>query len=193
MHRSFILIIVFFFFLKGVLLYILPIRVVLQPSFKCGWTCVCVWWPLKCRFLIFSMLFCSTRTLFTVMTWRCLFVFFFFFLISDFVFLRCLCIWVLSVEFWLVGFVLYGCCPCLDLMLPKSYTNWTIKDILNSENTTSAQMFCFSSQRDSWSVLKFQIFTVYFIQQQVLMSYQIKSFSYSSDIFHMSIYEVPSR
>lgn len=113
--------------LKGVLLYIVPIRVVLQPVFK-FWmnVClsVCVIISEVATGLIFSMLFSLTRinvsfycddlTLpncpilgdcFCVCVCACVCVaFVFYFPLS---------------QHWLVGFVLYGCWPCLDLMLPN--------------------------------------------------------------------------
>lgn len=113
--------------LKGVLLYILPIRVVLQPSFKlwmnvCVYVCVSVcdhhWKCYRFWFSACCWVWLGSMYLFTVMTWRCLIVLFF-----SFFFFECVCVaflfYFLPSRHWLVGFVLYGCWPCLDLMLPN--------------------------------------------------------------------------
>lgn len=151
-----------FFFcpLKGVLLYIWPIRVVLQPSLK-SWMneCVCVWVCARmCVIIIgnatgfiFSMLlslsridvsfYCDDLTL-PNCSFLLIFSFFFlfeFFLCVAFVFLffsRSTStswfrfVWLLTMS-W--------------LNTSKSYTNWTIKDILNSDTLLFLLFFIMNS------------------------------------------------
>ncbi len=89
------------------------------------WTCYRFWFSACCWFWLGSMY------LFTVMTWRCLFVLFFFFFFNFL--LCCLCILFSSQSTLISWFCFVWLLTMSWLNASKSYTNWTIKDILNSE------------------------------------------------------------